>query len=121
MKRTSALWAYAAVSSALLSATPVAAQRSGVAKGAGLESCEQVLATMKEDHVDTVYTQWVAGYLSGYNLFGEQKQVEEIPDDAKTDAFLQKYCHANPLDKVIWASMSLISELGGYRPPYMKK
>ena len=92
-----------------------------MAKGAGLESCEQVIATMKEDHVDTIYTQWVVGYISGYNLFGEQKQVEEIPDEAKTNAFLQKYCRDNPFDKVIWAGMSLISELGGYRPPYMKR
>lgn len=111
----------AAVSVALLTALPAVAQRQGVAKGAGMDVCDRIMADMKENHVDSAYTQWIAGYLSAYNLFGDKQQIEEIPDEASLDAYLQKYCREYPLDKVIWASMSLINELGGYRPPYMKK
>jgi hypothetical protein len=109
------------MSMTLLLSPPALAQRQGVANGAGMDFCNRITANMKDNHVDSSYTQWVAGYLSGYNLFGDKKQIEEIPDEASLDAYLQKYCRDNPLDRVIWASMSLINELGGYRPPYMKK
>lgn len=109
------------ISVALLTSLPAIAQREGVAKGVGMEVCNRIMASIKGKHIEPAYTQWVAGYLSAYNLFGDQKQIEEIPDDAILDAYLQKYCKENPSDKIIWASMSLISELGGYHPPYMKK
>jgi hypothetical protein len=104
-----------------LACVPALAQRTGVATGVGLEVCDRVLASIKDAHVQSDYTQWVVGYLSGYNLFGNQKQLEDIPDAAGMDAYLQQYCHDHPFDKVIWAGMALITELGGYRPPYMKK
>lgn len=121
MKHATALFFALSISVALLTSLPAAAQREGVAKGVGMEVCNRIMANMKGNHVDSAYTQWVAGYISAYNLFGDKKQIEEIPDDAILDAYLQRYCKENPLDKVIWASMSLINELGGYRPPYMKK
>jgi hypothetical protein len=121
MKDTAALFSFVSISVALLTSQPALAQRTGVAKGAGLEVCERIMTDMKDNHVDSAYTAWVAGYISAYNLFGDKKRIEEIPDDAYLDAYLQEYCRENPLDKVIWASMSLINELGGYRPPYMKK
>ncbi|NVO07952.1 MAG: hypothetical protein HXX19_19420, partial [Rhodoferax sp.] len=97
------------------------AQRSGVANGAGMEVCNLLLASVKNGRVGSSYTQWVVGYLSGYNLFGEQKQLEEIPDEVAMGTYLKRYCRDHPTDKVIWASMALINELGGYRPPYMNK
>ena len=121
MKSTAALFSCATISMALLSSLPAFAQRKGVAQGAGMDVCDRIMANMKGNHLDSAYTQWIAGYLSAYNLFGDKKQIEEIPDEPSLDAYLQKYCRENPLDKVIWASMSLINELGGYRPPYMKK
>ena len=121
MKQKSSVFAVVVTVASLLASMPATAQRKGVAKGAGLEVCEMVLANMKGDHVDAIYTEWIIGYISGYNLFGQQAQLEQIPDGPAMDAYLQKYCRENPLDKVIWASMSLINDLGGYRPPYLKK
>ena len=121
MKTTTPVLAFVAIPFALLTSLSAMAQREGVANGAGMEVCHRLLTSIRNDRVDSSYTQWVVGYISAYNLFGEQKQVEDIPDEATMDAYLQKYCRSHPLDKVIWASMSLISELGGYRPPYMKK
>lgn len=120
MKFNSGLCVWVALPIALL-APPALAQRSGVATGAGMEVCKILLSSMQDEHVASSYTQWVVGYLSGYNLFGEQKQLEEIPDEAAMGTFLKRYCREHPTDKVIWASMALINELGGYRPPYMKK
>ena len=122
MKLPSQVFAYTALCVVLqLAWLPALAQRSGVATGVGLDVCERVLTSMQDAHVQSHYTQWMVGYLSGYNLFGNQKQLEEIPDEAAMDVYLQQYCHEHPFDKVIWASMAQITDLGGYRPPYMKK
>jgi len=120
MNHKPAIFSGFAISIALCVTQPAIAQREGVTKGSGMEVCNRILVNMKENHVDSTYTEWVSGYISAYNLFGDQKQIDEIPDSENIDQYLQKYCKANPSDKVIWASMSLIAELGGYRPPYLK-
>jgi hypothetical protein len=120
MKHRSAILSFFAISIALLTSQSAIAQREGVTMGSGMEVCNRILANMKENHVGSNYTEWVSGYISAYNLFGDQKQIDEMPDSESIDLFLQKYCRANPMDKVIWASMSLITELGGYHPPYLQ-
>lgn len=102
-------------------ALPALAQRPGNVRGAGQVGCGEFLEDRKRDRYVHFYTQWVAGFVSGYNLYSNQASVQSIPDDATIDAYLLKHCRENPLDGIARASGHLIRDLGGYNPPGLKK
>lgn len=122
MKNRSRFFAIASTAILLHVVTPPAwAQRAALVRGAGLTGCGAFLEDRKLDRYKQFYTQWVHGYLSGYNIFSNRVALQKIPDEATIDAYLQKHCRDNPLDDVMGATVFLIRDLGGYSPPGLGK
>lgn len=100
---------------------PAWAQRAATIRGAGNVGCGQFLEDRRQDRYKQYYTEWIAGFLSGYNIYSNQVVLQKIPDEATIDAYLQKHCRENPLDSVVRAAVFLIRDLGGYSPPSLGK
>ena len=78
-----------------------------------MASCGVYLADRKDGIRDALYADWVAGFMSSYNMFSSHPQVSPIPDQPTTLAYLDKYCRENPLSYVSAGVMNLIGDLGG--------
>lgn len=98
------------------------AQRAATATGAGVVGCGDYLEIRRTDNEATTaqYSQWVSGYLFGYNFFSIHPQAttsgDNPPNKATILAYLDKYCRENPLGTVAQGANALIGELGGWRP-----
>jgi hypothetical protein len=55
--------------------------------------------------------QWVAGYLSGVNMTSDKRDILGDTDGDGVMAWLDNYCQAHPLDKIIKATGSLVKYL----------
>ena len=100
---------------------PAWAQRAAGVRGAGNVGCGEFLEDRRLDRYKQVYTEWIAGFLSGYNIYSNQVALQTIPDEATIDAYLQKHCRDNPLDKITRAAFFLIRDLGGQSAPGLRK
>lgn len=93
----------------------------------GLSTCGEYLEVRKSDEVRVnVILGWTSGYLSAYNLYGFFSAKPgmagvAIPDRLTTLAYIDKHCSDKPLDSVLGAMAALVADLGGYRPPFVKK
>ncbi|MDL1863168.1 hypothetical protein FBR04_19380 [Betaproteobacteria bacterium PRO7] len=109
--------AYVIALSSCLSA--LAAERKAV-DGAGAVGCGKYLEVRREnDRASALqFAQWSSGFLSSYNLFASERPIppDRMPDGATISAYLDKYCRANPLDKVYHGVVELLGELGGRKP-----
>lgn len=92
--------------------------RAVLVMGAGNLSC----GTWLEEKSDTtsLRTQWLLGYLTGYNGFNANRQVQ-VPDAASAMAFVHQYCANNPLHNVLLAANALVDELGGIKAKHQWK
>lgn len=90
------------------------ASRAGVVDGAGMMPCGDYLKALDDKNtVRTIQaTEWVSGFVSGYNLFATGKQII-VPDHNTTKAFIDKSCRDNPLFAITQTGFALIKELGG--------
>lgn len=101
---------FAAVMSA---SVQVLAQRVAHLGGAANIGCGEYLQDRKEDRYAQFYSQWVLGFIAGYNFYASQPQTSSTPKEATVHAYLEKYCRENPLKDVGLGAMTLITDLGG--------
>jgi hypothetical protein len=92
------------------------AQRAAPWVGVGLTTCGQYLEDRRGNADTSVYVHWTYGFLSAYNFFGREARISDPPFDATVRAYYDKYCRENPLHKVSQGTLSLIGELGGWKP-----
>jgi len=86
--------------------------------GAGSVGCGEYLEDRRQNQHSDYYTSYVYGLMSGYNLFGKHQKIGgPAPKVATVHAYLEKHCRDNPLDNMTRASMFLIGDLGGWKPP----
>jgi hypothetical protein len=79
--------------------------------GVGASSCGTWL-TKSHDRDWDVLNQWVVGFVSGANLFGENDIIESTGVDYYAlTSWMDNYCKAHPLDKIQWAAAKLVVEL----------
>lgn len=110
-----------ALASVVLVTPPASSQRVAQMVGAGGVGCGPYLADRKADRYAQFYSQWVQGYLFGYDYFSTQPKLSKIPDEDTIHAFLEKHCREHPLDYIATATNYLISDLGGWTAPSIKK
>ena len=69
-----------------------------------------------------LFVQWIGGFMTAYNFrgnFGKQwwrldsGVVHSLPDFPTIILYVDKHCHAHPLDTVLDATMALIQDSGG--------
>jgi hypothetical protein len=101
-----------------------AAQRPGYVYGEGAAPCRDYLNDRQLKNRDGMYADWLAGYVTAYNLFSAYPQVE-VPNAASgfqptVLAYLDKFCRDNPLGYVVQGADALIGQLGGRKPPLPK-
>jgi hypothetical protein len=80
--------------------------------GHGLDSCEKwTEARGTRSYRRGLYTQWLAGFLSGLNV--ESKGPDALSGQGfdALMAWLDKYCGANPLEPIASAAFQLTKEL----------
>lgn len=95
--------------------------------GLGTNSCGKYLADRQNDgnKFDTVvaaqYSDWVRGFISGYNAgtTGKQVATEELSRPTIV-AYLDKYCRDNPLNYVMSGVTCLRANYAGPKPEYCK-
>ena len=86
-------------------------------RGPGVQSCTKYGEARKlklTQLVQLEYYAWVTGYVDAYNLLLRDTQVS-VPEEDETLAYLDKYCQAHPLSKVVEGTHCLIHELGGMK------
>lgn len=78
--------------------------------GFGTKSCG---VWLKERKSELIYTSWITGYLSAVNEYhwSEGKDLFEGIDLDGIQAWIDKYCRENPLDKISRAASKLVSEV----------
>lgn len=94
------------------------AQRAGLIRGAGMVSCGEYVETHQSGRSNAAFSQWAMGYISAYNQFGLQPQVD-IPDPSTIYLYADKFCKENPLSTFSGAIIAVIAESGGFRPSGM--
>jgi hypothetical protein len=52
--------------------------------------------------------QWVLGFLSGVGAFNEEMDPLDGVDADEVWAWMDNYCHANPLDRISTAAMAFV-------------
>jgi hypothetical protein len=113
---------HALLAALLATALPTAhAQRSFVAGGVGAVNCGEYLKARESRQDVGEAVRWVWGYVSGYNQWSTYPQINVFPADSTVIAYLDKHCRDNPLDSVLQATMAMIADMGGFRPPLRKK
>ena len=82
-------------------------------RGAGASSCGQYIEDSDDKDISMLYTTWVLGFLSGVNVTNEsiKRDMVMLPDSASIKAYLDKYCHDNPLESVARGTVHLFLEL----------
>jgi len=98
---------------------PAWSQRAAALRGAANVSCGE-FAQSRGTAGEHQYTQWIVGYLSGYNNFSAYPEVA-IPDGPTVLLYGDKFCREHPLLYVRDIAVSLISDLGGYKAPRTAK
>ena len=107
----------------LLLALPAHAQRAAGIIGAGTVTCGMYV----DDRTNAVpaqsfhYFNWMQGYLSAYNQFSVHPQIAVIPNPDTLALYLDKYCRDHPLDTLLMGAFALLSDLGGWSSPAIKK
>lgn len=87
--------------------------------GVGNLSCGQVLAAAKSAPGRMEVSDWVNGFITGYNYYNNGQLV--TPPDSDTEiAFIDVYCQTNPLSNIVAGVVSLVDKLGGKKSPYAK-
>ncbi len=81
----------------------------------GSTSCGQWTVDHTRSHGPNYYAEqsFVAGVLTGYNLYGPDRNgdVTHGVDDAGWTAWMNNYCEAHPLEPIVWATHELIASL----------
>lgn len=91
---------------------PTVSQAGQVYIGAGSDSCGSWVEARKTSGAAALqYNAWVFGYLSGLNMLSPGDFLVK-PDGPAILVWMDNYCRANPLKKIINASDSLAIELG---------
>lgn len=88
--------------------------------GAGVDSCGEWLEASKTNNITVISIQrsWIQGYLDGRNI-GSLDTVHkeaDLPDIYATSAWIDNYCHANPLSKLAEAASDLYRGLELHAP-----
>jgi hypothetical protein len=83
-------------------------------RGTGTVGCGTYIEWRNSNNQAALYqsTQWVWGYLHGYNMTTTNAIVQP-PDDDTVAAYLEKFCRDNPLKAVAGGVPQLIEDLGG--------
>jgi hypothetical protein len=91
------------------------AQREAEILGGGAVPCGEYTEYRKHNSniLNSTFQSWANGYISGYNQFSSNEQVQEAPSPQVILAYLDNYCQSNPLAPVKYAIDILIMELGG--------
>lgn len=105
------LWC--ALSLAVMIASSPANAEQVTIHGMGIRSCgEWTIEHRKGDWEAIVQDSWLAGFLSGYNVYSLQiVDIGETTDFSGKVQWMNQYCEANPLDTIAEAAMLLIIEL----------
>lgn len=85
-----------------------------VITGAGLISCGQYIETSDDKHLSLLVVSWTQGFLSGANVITAKTTSDGfvvLPDSASIKAYLDKYCHENPLESPARGAAHLFREL----------
>jgi hypothetical protein len=77
--------------------------------GAGGASCGQYI----EDNQRHQYTQWIAGFLTASQYYGNWKKITSLPDRETISLFSSQYCNRNPTHKMFQVAAALSEEIGG--------
>jgi hypothetical protein len=94
---------------ALWAAILVTGAQGGQVVGHGTGSCAQWTEDERDSWSAFVNRAWLAGYLSGY--FGYADDKIDVPDPAARNAWVSNYCQNHPLDHIWQAADHLILEL----------
>jgi hypothetical protein len=96
----------------ILTATQVLAQER-LAIGEGSTSCGAwTQARQAQSTKAALIAQWIAGYVSGSNVEGEQHPDALVGVDFKSLIdWIDNYCGSNPLDPIVAAAFKLTDEL----------
>lgn len=99
----------------LISPGATYAQRKAEILGGGAVPCGDYTEYRKHNSgiLNSTFQSWANGYISGYNQFSPNEQVQEAPSPQVILAFIDSYCQSNPLAPVKYAVDILIMELGG--------
>lgn len=88
--------------------------------GTGAFSCGQWVESraLKEEAVDGILIQWQLGFLSGMNFKGNSiKEMVILPDAPSILLYMDNYCKAHPLEKVMEGSLALYQEMVSAKAP----
>ncbi len=101
---------------ALCAANLSAQQTEGIfAYEPGMNGCGKYLQDRRVPNraTDFQYASWMLGFITGYNTWGNGKQISRaLPADTLL-AYIDKYCRENPLQSVMMGTAALINEFGG--------
>ena len=76
-------------------------------------SCGAWTKSQQDGSMRQIYLYWFRGFVSGYNLGSETKQVpmNAMPDQDTLSLYVDKYCREHPLLPFIGAAFQLVKEL----------
>jgi len=104
----------AVAAAALVWAEPAEAQTYVTIYSIGSLSCGDHLRTYYPGPQDREYLKaWLAGYLSGYNVYTMTTSILGSADIESAMAWLDNYCRANPLNGVPMGIHALVETLKG--------
>ena len=96
-----------------------------VVHGLGARECGEYLSYRQNENNNyegataRSNAEWALGYISGYNSAKSDKVPRYIPVTTPV-AYIDKYCHDNPLSVVVMAAICLHSNYGVPKYPYCK-
>jgi hypothetical protein len=107
---------------------PPAFSKDGVSIiGTGTFSCGKWISAVdeKNDAQRRLVTQWIAGFVSAYNVYSMTNKLVSPPitlvDLETADLWVTSYCKNNPTHSVINAAQALVQDLGGEKTKYSWK
>jgi hypothetical protein len=99
------------IAAALTVASVQAEAQDRVGFGQGMRSCGAWTRARETKSGQGLYTQWVAGFLTGLNMDDGEPDALIGTDFDGLMAWIDNYCRAKPLVAVIFAADELLKEL----------
>ena len=83
--------------------------------GFGTKSCGEIVADFKANERSQLSDSiWVAGFLTAYNYYVHGRlDISRGVDVASRDLWINNYCTAHPLKKLVDAAAAFVTELKG--------
>ena len=101
----------------LLLALPAHAQRAAGIIGAGTVTCGKYV----DDRTNAVPAQSFHYFNWMQDQFSVHPHIAVIPNPDTLALYLDKYCRDHPLDTLLMGAFALLSDLGGWASPAVKK